>query len=102
MSQEKLLQLLKKKRGFFEAILDLSEDEERLPVPDWISVLEQKKVLLSCIDEIDHELSPFKAKLHNLSQEVTDELSKTRSVVKQILDIDTRNQELRRKMLRDE
>lgn len=102
MTQEKLLHLLKKKRGFFEAILDLSEEEQQLPVPDWISVLEQKKVLLSCIDEIDHELSPFKAKLHNLSQEVTDELNKTRSVVKKILDVDTRNQELRRKMLRDE
>ena len=101
MSEEKLLQLLQKKRGFFEAILDLSEDEEHLPVPDWISVLEQKKVLLSCIDEIDCEISPFKAKLNNLSQEVTDELAKTRSVVEKILDIDTRNQELRRQMLRN-
>jgi len=102
MSEEKLLRLLQKKRGFFEAILDLSEDELHLPIPDWISVLEQKKVLLSCIDEIDHELSPFQARLHSLSQDVTEELAKTRSVVERILHLDTRNQEFRRKMLRDE
>ena len=102
MSEQKLLHLLQKKRGFFEAILDLSEDEQQLPIPDWVSVLEQKKVLLSCIDEIDYELSPFKAKLHNLSQEITDELSKTRTVVEKILHLDTRNQKLRKKMLRDE
>ncbi len=102
MSEEKLLRLLQKKRGFFEAILDLSEDELHLPIPDWISVLEQKKVLLACIDEIDYELSPFQARLHALSQDVTDELAKTRSVVERILHLDTRNQEFRRKMLRDE
>ncbi|MCH9611426.1 MAG: hypothetical protein K0U13_02360 [Chlamydiae bacterium] len=102
MAQEKLLHLLQKKRGFFEAILDLSEEESSLNVPDWISVLEQKKVLLSCIDEIDGEIAPFKAKLHNLSQEVSDELKKTRTIVKRILDLDDRNQEVRRKMLNDE
>lgn len=102
MSDDKLLHLLRKKRGFFEAILDLSEEEEALPVHDWISVLEQKKVLLSCIDEIDSELAPFKATLHNLSQEVTEELTKTRSIVKRILDMDSRNQNMRRRMLRDE
>lgn len=102
MSEEKLLHLLQKKRGFFEAILDLSEDEEYLPVPDWISVLEQKKVLLSCIDEIDYELSPFKAKLHNLSQEVTEELEKTRTVVEKILHLDSQVQRARKKLLGNE
>lgn len=102
MSEEKLLQLLQKKRGFFEAILDLSEEEQHLPVPDWISVLEQKKVLLSCIDEIDSELSPFKSKLQTLSQEIAEELEHTRNVVEKILHLDSKNQAIRKKMLRND
>jgi len=99
MNHDKLLRLLQKKRSFFEAILDLSQEENSLPFTDWISVLEQKKVLLSCIDDIDTELTPFKATLHHLSQDVTDELAKIRSIVKTILDVDSQNQEWRRKTL---
>jgi hypothetical protein len=100
MREEKLLHLLKKKRGFFEAILELTEEESELALPDWISALEQKKILLSCIEEIDAELMPFKQSLHNLSQEISDELENIRSVIKRILHIDVINQEKRKKELR--
>ena len=99
MKEEKLLTLLKKKKGFFEAILELSESESHLRLPDWISLLEQKRILLSCIDEIDEELSPFKASLPNLSQELSEEIDQIRNVVERILHLDRQNQEKRREEL---
>jgi hypothetical protein len=100
MKEEKLLHLLKKKKGFFEAILELTEDEAEMPLQEWISTLEQKKILLSCIEEIDAELMPFKQTLHNLSQEISEELDKIRTIIKRILHIDVINQEKRKKELR--
>ena len=99
MKEEKLLKLLQKKRGFFEAILELSESESHLAIPEWISLLEQKKILLSCVDEIDEELSPFKASLHSLSQELCDEMDQIRNVVEKILHLDKQNQTKRREEL---
>ncbi|MCH9609651.1 MAG: hypothetical protein S4CHLAM45_00380 [Chlamydiales bacterium] len=96
MSEKKLLQLLKKKRGFFEAILDLTEEEGSLPIPEWISNLEQKKVLLSCVDEVDEMLQPFKASFANLSQEIDEELDTIKDVVGKILKLDSHNYEKRR------
>lgn len=100
MKEEKLLYLLQKKKGFFEAILELTEEEAELAVHEWISALEQKKILLSCIEEIDAQIMPFKKSLHNLSQEITDELENIRSIIKRILHIDVSNQEKRKKELR--
>ncbi|MFN0064877.1 MAG: hypothetical protein ACKVOH_01435 [Chlamydiales bacterium] len=101
MSEKKVLQLLVRKRGFFEAILDLSKEEETLSLSQYISILEQKKVLLSCIDEIDQELLSFKASFHNLSQTITEEIDKTRRVVLEILHLDKENERKRKKQLRD-
>lgn len=100
MHEEKLLHLLKKKKGFFETILDLTETEASLPVSEWICVLEQKKILLSCIDEIDVELQPFQRKLHDLSQEVSEELDNIRNVIKRILHLDNLNQQQRKQELK--
>jgi hypothetical protein len=100
MKEEKLLYLLQKKKGFFEAILELTEEESELSLQDWISALEQKKILLSCIEEIDAQIMPFKKSLHNLSQEITDELDHIRNIIKRILHIDVINQEKRKKELR--
>lgn len=99
MKEEKLISLLQKKKGFFEALLDLTESESRLSFQQWISTLEQKKVLLSCIDEVDEELKPFKSALHHLSQEVDEELSKIRHIIKQILHLDSINQKERKRQL---
>lgn len=100
MKEEKLLHLLRKKKGFFEAILDITEEESELPLHRWIEALEQKKILLSCIEEIDAELSPFKQSLHHMSHEITEEIDHMREVIKQILHLDSLNHEKRRKELR--
>jgi predicted component of type VI protein secretion system len=96
MSEKRLLGLLQRKRGYFEAMIDLSEDEASLDTSDWVSVLEQKKVLLSCIEEIDTELEPFRSTFHDLSQEMQEELDLMRSLVKKLLFLDTQNQKERK------
>lgn len=100
MNEEKLLHLLRKKKGFFEAILEITEEESNLSVQEWISALENKKILLSCIEEIDTELMPFKQSMHVISQDTSEELDKIRLVIKRILHIDVINQEKRKKELR--
>lgn len=100
MHEKKLLDLLKKKKGFFEAILDLTETESELSVDNWISVLEQKKILLSCIDEIDDKLKPFQSSLHYLSQEILEELEVIKSIIHQIIHADDSNQKKRKKSLK--
>lgn len=96
MSQARLLQLLQQKRGYFEALLDLSEEEASLPTQEWVSVLEQKKILLSCIEELDDQLSPFRQKLHTLTEEMHEELEQMKQLVKKILFLDTQNQNARK------
>lgn len=100
MKEEKLLLLLQKKRGFFEAILDLTEKEEQLSINDLVPHLEQKRVLLSCIEEIDESLSPFQQSLHILSQDITEELDAIRKVIETILHLDERNLHQRRRSLK--
>ena len=100
MREEKLLHLLQKKKGFFEAILDLTHEEAELPLAQWISILEQKKILLSCIEEIDAQITPYKYSLHNLSQDISEELENIRTIIKRILHLDVINQEKRKKELR--
>lgn len=99
MKEEKLLLLLQKKKGFFEALLELTENEAHLTLPEWISVLEQKKILLSCIDEIDLELDSFKERFHILTQEVHEEIEQIRKVIERILHLDQKNQTKRKEQL---
>lgn len=99
MSEHKILSLLQRKRGFFEAILDITEMEDSLPLSEWVSMLEQKRVLLKCIDEIDRELLPYKDSLNAISQEISEELSDLQKIVKKILEIDSVNVFKRKKEL---
>ncbi|MCB1181550.1 MAG: hypothetical protein KDK55_05990 [Chlamydiia bacterium] len=99
MSEKKLIALLSKKRGFFEAILDLTENESFLEARDWASSLEQKNILLSCIEDIDKELISFKDRMSDLSSEVIEELDLIKQVVARILHIDQINQVERKKQL---
>lgn len=100
MEEEKLLSLLQKKKGFFESILDLTENEQHLSLKAWISQLEQKKILLSCIEEIDQELLPYRETLHTLSQEIDDELEEMKKVIERILRLDSINCEKRKNQFR--
>lgn len=97
MKEKKLLNLLLKKKGFFEVIVELSEKEATLDLSHSLSVLEQKKILLSCIDEIDAEIDGYKDTFHNLSQEIHDELQNIKHVIERILHLDQRNREKRKK-----
>ncbi len=99
MKEEKLLLLLQKKKGYFEAILELSQSEEMESISEWIASLEQKKVLLSCIEQIDEQLQPFQESLNHISQEITEELDHIRRIVQQILHTDQTNQEKRKSMI---
>lgn len=100
MKEEKILILIQRKKGFFEAILDLTQTEQELSLRQWIGVLEQKKILLSCVDEIDQELMPYKESLLHLSQDICDELEELRKVIERILHLDALNQEKRKKELK--
>lgn len=97
MKEKKLLSLLQKKRGFFEVICELSEKESASPMHEWISLLEQKKILLSCIDEIDAEIEFYKDSFHALSQEIGDELDHIKDVIEKILHLDRSTHEKRKK-----
>lgn len=99
MQEEKLLVLLQKKKNFFEAIFDLTQEEASLSLTDWVANLEQKKILLSCIEEIDQELLQFKESLQTLSQDTTDELENIRIIIRHILHLDTINHNKRKEEL---
>jgi hypothetical protein len=94
--EEKFLNLLAQKRGFFEAILDLTEEEAKYSTAEWLSILKQKKVLLVCIDKIDEELTHFKDAFEVLSKEMLHEIEKTKEVIEHILFIDEINCEKRK------
>lgn len=100
MSEAKLLHLLQKKKGFFEAVLELSELEVDLPLHEWLSVLEQKKIILSCIEEIDNEIQHFKESFQSLPHEHSEEIESIRIVIRHILHLDTINQEKRKRELK--
>lgn len=100
MKEEKLLQLLKKKRGFFEAILELSTSEPSLSLEEWVQSLKQKKVLLSCVEKVDEELKNFKDAFENISQELGEEIDKIKDVIQEILYLDTINSSSRKKSLK--
>ncbi len=99
MSEKKLLQLLQKKKGFFEAILELSEQESSLPLHEWISILEQKKILLACIEDVDLELKRFQGRFCELSHDTSIEIERIRHVIECILHLDASNQEKRKREL---
>lgn len=102
MSETKLLSLLQKKRGLFETILDLTENEEHVSLDNWINVLEQKKILLSYVEKIDQELSPFSQKMAHFSQEMDEEIEETKRVIEKILQLDRVNLEKRKEKLKRE
>lgn len=102
MKEEKLLNLLQKKRGFFEAILELSEEESKYSLNDWIAILKQKKILLSCVDKIDAELALFKDSFEVMSQEISEEIEKIKEIIEEILYVDSVNQEKRKTTFKNE
>ncbi len=85
MKEEELLELLQKKRGFFEAILELTHVERTLSAERLAGHLREKQLLLSCIDAIDSELDRFAMSFYSVSQDVTDELDEIKRIALQVL-----------------
>lgn len=88
MKEDKLISLLQKKRGFFEAILELSTLQKNISIQEWISILEQKKTLVTCIEAVDEELKVFSSQFSTLPQDVHEELDAIRSLVNEIKILD--------------
>ena len=107
MSKEEILsQLLRKECGYYKAILEITRlENEKLehghPLSEIRPLLEKKKILLSCINEIDSALSPLKKYWINktdrsdkFSQQVKAEVSDLNDIVKAILQQDLTAQKM--------
>ncbi|WP_348663702.1 hypothetical protein [Chlamydia vaughanii] len=100
MKEHALLLLLKKKKGFFLAILDLTETEPSLTTVELEKVLQQKKILLSCIEKVDNQIKEFRYCFTSvLPQDIQEELTDIREIITQILDTDKLNYLQRKKEL---
>lgn len=104
--EEILYRLLKKQAGYYEAILDLAEEEfiklnHCRSTPELLPLMKRKQVLLSCIEEIDRALVPIKKHWQAHKQEqcpgnarVQEELCRLEKLLARIIEIDTKNQAL--------
>lgn len=114
MSKEEILyRLLKKEQGYYDAIFELTQVETDLlkkkkDPKTLTSVIKKKKVLFSCIDEIETAISPLKKLWKSKSKEadphfllVKRELHSLDELLKKILQMDQSNQKLMRSYLLD-
>ena len=97
MKESSLLPLLKKKKGFFLSILDLTQNEASLSSDELTKVLRQKKTLLSCIEKVDQQIKKFRDSISvALPQEIQEELAEILSVILRILETDKNNYSIRK------
>lgn len=99
MKEETLLSLLKKKKGFFEAILDLTEQETQSSVEHWQELLQKKQILLGCIEDIDSQLKNFEQSMHTLSYDVIEQLKDLHCIISQIMELGSLNLKEKKKHL---
>lgn len=86
------LSLLKKRKKFFLAILDLTKTEASLSSEQLPCVLKQKKTLLACVKRIDAQIKQNCPIFPNpLPDAMHQEMELTRSIIQKILDIDKKN-----------
>lgn len=92
MNERTLLLLLKKKKGLFLAILDLTQTESSLTTAELEKVLQQKKILLACIERVDIQIREFRHTFTSvLPQDIQEELEEIREVITCILNTDKLN-----------
>ncbi|SCA58955.1 Uncharacterized protein AB751O23_BK_00030 [Chlamydiales bacterium SCGC AB-751-O23] len=109
MNEEKdsfLLKILKKKEGYYKAILELAEEEHsklerRRPIPEIVSLMKKKQILLSCIEECDEEILPLKEEWGKskkaqapFAKEIQEELGVLDLLIREILGLDDINRKL--------
>lgn len=107
MTKEQILyQLLQKEYGYYLSILEITKVEnEKLsshqPLSDINSLLKKKKILLSCIAEIEGALHPLKRHWQGKkdrsdpeSVKIKHELAKMDQLLKEILELDLISQQI--------
>lgn len=107
--ENQLLSILKKKEGYYKAILELAEEEHsklkrNRPIPEVVSLMKKKQILLSCIEECDEAIKPLKEEWGRnknsatlLANEIKDQLGTLDLLIREILGLDDSN----RKMFED-
>lgn len=101
MSKEDMLyQLLKKEHGYYKAIQEIAHEEyEKLnsnqPISELKPLLKKKKILLSCISEVETAMTPLKRYWQNKpnrtdesSERIKAELDSLNKLLKEILQLD--------------
>lgn len=107
-----LKSLLEKQCGFYRVVLELSRNEYEkfssfCSLNEIIPIMKKKKILLSCIDEIEEEIGPIKEKWWNYSCDLSESspavaeiLSEIESLVAEVLAIDEVNQKFLSKYMK--
>ncbi len=107
MEKEEILsQLLEKECAYYRSVLELTQAENgyfqrKRPLNEITPLMKKKKILLSCIDEIESALSPLKKywktkpnHTDNLSTQVREQLTSLNTVLLELLELDRVNQQL--------
>ena len=105
MSTEEILyHLLKKQKGYYAAILDLTEQEERAlfkktPLQEVFPLVKKKGILMTCVEEINLALTPIKKRwmekkdpANPFTAKVEETLENLNKELKKILEMDQMNQ----------
>jgi flagellar biosynthesis/type III secretory pathway chaperone len=98
-----LFDLLQKEVQYYQAILDITENESRKftkkrPLEEILPLIKKRKILLKCIEEIHSQLIPLKKEWETLAtppmkKEITKELKKIDKLMSSIFSLDDKNKE---------
>jgi len=63
---EELLALLQKQQGYYDSIWEITQQEEEKlrkgrPLTETVNLLKKKKILVTCVEEIDTMIRPLRA-----------------------------------------
>jgi len=110
--QDKFLQLLDKEFGYYEAILDITEQENgkfqrERPLSEIQPLMKKKQIFIACIDEIGKELRPLKQQWKEGKDEypapirdmIQEHLKNFDGLLKTILDLDKANNRMLEKRM---
>lgn len=105
LNKENLLyQLLKKERGYYKAILEIAQEENETlkshqSITELKPLLKKKKILLTCINEIEVAMAPLKKywqtkanRSDEPSEKIKVELHALNQLLKEILQLDLLSQ----------
>lgn len=104
--QQSLFALLDKKKGYYLAILEISDEEHRklqakCALNHIIKLMKKKKILLSCIDECDEKIAPLKEvwakdkhSCEQLALSIKKKLNELDELIRKIIALDDSNRKL--------